>query len=309
MYYLGIDGGGTKTKIVIIDNNSNILYENTAGPSSLDTVTKKITYQNIKIALDDFFKLPKNNKLKFKAVFAGLGGIFSEDDKVTLVKILSKLPGVDKNTILIGESDAENALASGLLFDEGMTLIAGTGMVAYGKNLKKQTHKAGGVGYKEGDLGSSYDLGKNALRAVARAIDNRFVKNAFTDELMEHLGLSTMSDIQNLTELWYLERTKVAGLAPFVTKHANLGNVYAMKICDNATYELSLAVNAVYQTLNLVKPTLVIVGSLGNTDGYFKEKLYVTLKSFIPDLKIIAPQIDPAYAAAKLALYYALKNN
>lgn len=304
MYYLGIDGGGTKTKVVIIDEKSNILYEKISGPSSLDTVSEAITLENIRLALVDFFKIPKFHNAHFKGVFAGLGGIFSNKDKDKLKAILGKLPGVDSSTRVIGESDAENALASGLLFDEGMTLIAGTGMVAYGKNLNNQTHKAGGVGYKEGDLGSSYDLGINALRAVARAIDNRFNKTSFTDELMVHLKLVTMSDIQSLTEKWYLERTKVAGLAPFVTKHANLGNVYAMQICDNATYELSLAVYAVYQTLSLVDPTLVIVGSLGNTDGYFKDKLHSNLRTLIPNLKIIEPKIDPAYAAAKLALHH-----
>ncbi len=302
MFYLGIDGGGTKTKVMVIDEKLNILYENTSGPSSLDTVSEEITFKNISSALNDFFNLDTYKEVIFKTVFAGLGGIFHNNDKLRLIEILKKLQGVNKNTLLIGESDAENALASGLLFDEGIALIAGTGMVAYGKNLSGETHKAGGMGYKEGDLGSSYDLGINALRAISRALDHRHEDTSFTDELKKHLDIKTMSDLQNVTEKWYTERTKVASLAPFVTKHANLGNPYAQNICNNAVYELSIAVKSVQTTLKLENPILVIVGSLGNVDGYFKSSLHKLLNEMIPTIKITEPKIDPAYAAAQLAL-------
>lgn len=173
---------------------------------------------------------------------------------------------------------------------------------SYGKNLSGETHKAGGMGYKEGDLGSSYDLGINALRAISRALDHRHEDTFFTDELKKHLDIKTMSDLQNVTEKWYTERTKVASLAPFVTKHANLGNPYAQNICNNAVYELSIAVKSVQTTLKLENPILVIVGSLGNVDGYFKSSLHKLLNEMIPTIKITEPKIDPAYAAAQLAL-------
>ena len=54
MYFLGIDGGGTKTKVVIINNNKDILYESVAGPSSVDTVTSQETLDAIKNCIKRF---------------------------------------------------------------------------------------------------------------------------------------------------------------------------------------------------------------------------------------------------------------
>lgn len=300
MYFLGIDGGGTKTKVIIIDEDKKILYESTSGPSSLDTVTEKITLMHIKEALSGFFT--KYPNALFSSVFAGLGGVTDQNDINRLAALLKGLKGVSKNTLITAASDMENALCSGLSFNEGLVLIAGTGMVAFGKNQFNQSHKAGGLGYKEGDFGSSYDLGMKAIRATARALDNRFDKTDFTDEIALYLDVTNPSAIAALMDKWHNERTKIAGLAPIVTKHADLGNFYAKQICDDATYELALSVKAVQDTLSLLSPTLVVVGSLGNAEGYFKNQLHKKIKHYIKDITIVSPKVDPAYAAALLAL-------
>lgn len=304
MLFLGIDGGGTKTKVYVINQNKKVIYKGSGGPSSIDTVTNQETLKSINNALINFFNKSEFESTTFTAIFAGLGGVPSKKEQLILEKIIKKVKGASKNTLIIARSDMENALASGLLFDEGITLIAGTGMVAYGKNKHGITARAGGLGYKEGDLGSSYSLGKMAIQAVARALDKRYPITPFTEELINHLKVKTPADIARLSERWYEERTKVAALAPYVTKHADLNDKFAKKICDQMSYELVLSVQSVYNQLKLDHPTLVVVGSLGNVDGYFKNRLHEQIHEFAPDLKIISPQVDPAYAAALLAHHY-----
>lgn len=300
MIFLGIDGGGTKTKVIIINEHKETLFESNSGPSSLDTVDETTTLNHINEALSSYFS--SNPKNAFSAVFAGLGGVATDSDKSRLFHLIKGVLGVNEHTLVIAASDMENALASGLFFTEGIALIAGTGMVAYGKSKNGKSHKAGGLGYKEGDFGSSYDLGMKSIRALARALDHRIEQTPFTDALQLALGIHQASDVTSLMEAWHTERTKIASLAPIVTTHANLGDIYAKAICDASSYELALAVKAVQDTLKLVEPKLVIVGSLGNADGYFKNKLYQYLMNFIPNLEITAPLLDPAYAAALLAL-------
>lgn len=301
MLFLGIDGGGTKTKVMVLDGQRNILFEGISGPSSLDTVDEKTTVDHINQALSNFIE--ENGDTVFTAVFAGLGGIASDKEKKRLFELLLQVKGVDHTTKRFAGSDMENALASGLYFEEGMTLIAGTGMVAYGRNKSGVTHKAGGLGFKEGDLGSSYDLGINAIRAAARTLDNRYISTPFTDEVIRHINVTTANDIVHLMDAWHTERTTIASLAPIVTKHANLENQYAMKICDSSCHELALSINAVQSIIKLPNPQLVIVGSLGNADGYFKKQLHMHLKSYIPNITITSPKVDPAFAAALLAMY------
>ena len=294
--FLGIDGGGTKTKVAIIDDQRNIIYEGLSGPSSLDTVDKKTTLKAFQDALNPFFE--KNPDVVFKAVFAGLGGVSTEADKEQLRNLLTLIPGVTYKTNVTAGSDMENALASGLFEDEGMVLIAGTGMVAYGKNKYGETHKAGGLGYKEGDLGSAYDLGLKAIQAAAKTLDHRYDMTPFTNEVIEKLKFKETNNIIQFMDLNRENRTLIASLSVIVTKHADLGDVYARGICDSAIDELTSAVRAVSTTLHLKNPKLIIVGSLGNSEFYFKSSLNTKLISVIPGLRINMPKVDTAKSAA-----------
>jgi N-acetylglucosamine kinase-like BadF-type ATPase len=196
-----------------------------------------------------------------------------------------------------------NALYSSDHFDSGMTLICGTGMVAFG--LKDGlTHKCGGWGFKEGEQGSGYHLGREAIRYCVRAYDGRYQLDDFAKEVANVIGLKKTSDIINIMEEYDGKRTKTASLAPLVTKHANLGNEYAKRICNKATDELALAIQGVYNTLEFDSVTLVIVGSLGNSKGYFGDTLIEKIKKISNNINITSPIIDPALAAAKAAKYF-----
>lgn len=300
-YYLGIDGGGTKTKVVVIDDQDQIIYEGSSGPSSIDTVTSEETLNSFKTALNLFYI--KYQNITFESIFCGLGGIVDEDDYHLVESLLKNLNGVNDSTYIRARNDMENALYSGLCFDEGMTLICGTGMVSYGKDTFENTHKAGGWGYKEGDLGSGYDLGMRALRHIIKAYDGRKSQDEFSKDIADQIGLKKANDFVDIMDKYYLNRTWIASLSPLVTKHANLGNVYAKEMIDLATDELALSVRAVFNNLRLKEKVLVIVGSLGNSGGYFVNQLHKKITEIDPYINIIKPIVDPALAAAKMAKY------
>lgn len=297
--YLGIDGGGTKTKINIIDDNKTLIFENTTGPSSIDTVSNEETFTNILEALNPYIKQVEN--VHFNSVFVGLGGIVSNDDEKLVQSIILRIPGIDQSTKIMAKNDMENALYSGLSFDQGLTLICGTGMVAFGKNYHKQ-HKCGGWGYKEGELGSSFHLGVEAIQYAIRAFDHRIKSSDFTDTLLTTLNIKHKEDIIKTINNYYDQRTLIASLAPIVTKFANLDDPYAKKICDHATDECVLAIHGVYEHLELKNTSVTIVGSLGNAPGYFRNKLHDKIRDISTDLIIQSPIVDPCYAAALKAL-------
>jgi N-acetylglucosamine kinase-like BadF-type ATPase len=90
-------------------------------------------------------------------------------------------------------------------------------------------------------------------------------------------------------------------LAPIVTRYANKGNVHAKRIVKSATSELAIAVDAVNCHLTLTNKSLVVVGSLGNSGGYFQKELYRRLSEKDPSIRILTPIHDPAIAAANMA--------
>ncbi len=299
--YLGIDGGGTKTKVNIINDQNMVVFENTTGPSSIDTVDKFTTIANIRLAIQPY--IDKHPNTTFKGVFAGLGGIVFMSDNLMVESLLRQLPQVNEETFVRARNDMHTALYSSDLYNEGMALICGTGMVAFGLKDNLQ-HKCGGWGHKEGELGSAYDLGRRAIRYCVRAYDERYPLDDFAKEIAQNLNLSVASDIINVMDNFYNDRTKTASLAPIVTSYANQGNVKARKICNKAIDELVLAIKGVYKKLKFNHVTLVIVGSLGNAKGYFNTHLKKKIHDFSTKIKVISPVIDPALAAAKAAKHF-----
>lgn len=298
-YYLGIDGGGTKTKVAVIDEDKNLIYMGTSGPSSIDTVDQVTTLKHIKEALSGFTNAHQD--ITFSSVFCGLGGIISEDDIKLVKSLIKKIPGINDHTFIDASNDVENALYSGRCFFEGIALICGTGSVAYGKDLNGTKARAGGWSFKEGDLGSAYDLGMKAIRHVVKAYDGRLDQDDFSLEIAQSIGLNEAIDIVSILNEKYLERTWIASLAPMVTKHANLKNKYAMTYVDQATDDLKLMVQAVYKKLSLSDKRVVVIGSLGLNPGYFNEQLMNKIKSIDLEVYPIEPIIDPAEAAAHMA--------
>lgn len=302
-YYLGIDGGGTKTKAIVIDENNKIIFTGLSEASALDSVGLDKSLKAINNALKGLDK-----KIKFKSVFIGLGGIQSDDDGLLYINHKLKIKGVDKNTAFYAKNDSYNALASSLVFDEGIALISGTGMNCFGVDKDRNYHFAGGLGYREGDLGSAYSLGFLGMKSLARAIDGRIEYTPYHKELAEKMNIKDSVDIKNFFVKAVNMRTEIAQLALITSKHALDGNIYAKEISELAASELVLCVKAVLSRINLTTKNLTIIGGLGSNPSYFRDCLIQGLKKLDKDLNILDAVVDPAEGAARLGRYY-LENN
>ena len=298
-YFMGIDGGGTKTKVCIIDETMQKVAYGSSGPSSIDTVDLNTGINNIMSAMGEAARNLKEKDYTIYGIFAGLGGMVTDHHNRLIESQLRKLPRLSDDCKIIAKNDMETAYLSGDFSDQGIALIIGTGMVAFGRNQSGETHKAAGWGYKEGEAGSAYDLGRQAIKKAIRSFDGRLNPTAFTKEVLEKLEIAYPIDvILKMDELWG-KRTEVADLAKLVTKYADLDDLYAKDICIQATKEIALTVYAVAKKLKLDKSSLVIIGSLGNSKGFFKTQLHQEFKALMPELKIVEKALDPAFAAAR----------
>lgn len=302
-YYLGIDGGGTKTKAIVLDEDNKIIFTGLSEASALDSVGLNKSIKAINDSLKGFDK-----KIKFKSVFIGLGGIQSDSDAKLYIDNKLKIQGVDKNTSFYAKNDSYNALASSLVFDEGIALISGTGMNCFGVDKNGSYHFAGGLGYREGDLGSAYSLGFLGMKSLARAIDGRIEYTEYHKELAEKMNIKDSVDIKNFFVEATNMRTEIAQLALITSKHAKEGNPYAKEISEVAANELVLCVRAVLSKIKLTNKNLTIIGGLGSNPSYFRDCLLNGLKKIDKDLNILDAKVDPAEGAARLGRYY-LDNN
>ncbi len=300
-YFLGIDGGGTKTRCCLIDEAKTILGFGEAGPSSIDTVDIETTLKSFQEAMN---QIQHEGIHSITALFIGMGGVITKAHEDHVIHHLRSRHLVPLQTTITVKNDVENALASGGYLEEGMALICGTGMVAFGKTKTGLKHRAGGWGYKEGDAGSAYDVGLQAIKATIRSFDHRYPLTPFTQAVASEIGLHQVQEIIPIMDNLWNQRTKIAALAKLVTKYANEQDVYAKRICDDATDEIELAIRSVYTTLHQIPKQLVIIGSLGNSKGYFGDELLRKIRGIDESIEVSAPQFDPAYAAAMLASHY-----
>lgn len=288
-YYLGIDGGGTKTAFVLIDAHRRTVYESAAGPSGLDTVSAERLHG---LLAEQIGKIPH----PIAAVFAGIGGIVCEADCEAVNRILSSLPALSGARIE-SANDVMSALYGGLSGRDGILLIAGTGSVAFGK-FGGRTHRCGGYCYKEGDPGSAYFLGQRALTHYAGALDGRWPFDALAKRTAERIGCR---DYASLAKFFAeSDRTAVAAVAPAVTATADCPSSAA--ILREGIDSLSAMIGGVYRALGIDRDCdFCVVGSLGNLPLY-REMLDERVRVEFPRLRSVSAERSPAYGAALRAM-------
>jgi len=271
--FLGIDGGGSKTAFVVINQENEIVYQKKIGPTALDTVSDKVLKANLELGVSDF-------QGEVDSIFAGIGGIASEKQKSKVESMLKQLKCNKKDTLVEANNDVYNALFGGLGGKDGIILIAGTGSVSFGK-YNNSYSRSGGYCYQEGDAGSSYYLGKRALQYLARVIDNRKPASDFSRDISETIKCDNYED---LAEFFVnADRKQIAQIAKVVTR--NQSSKFAEEIIRDGVGEVVSMVEAVYRTLKFEgKVPFAIIGSLGNADTLYKNLLLEKLNKVLPNL-------------------------
>jgi len=139
-------------------------------------------------------------------------------------------------------TDTAIALEAALGRAAGMIVVSGTGSIAYARDRRGKTLRAGGWGALFDDPGSGYDLGRKAIMAALRDFDGRGPSTVLTARICRALKLSDITQIV----LKKLDPQQVAALFPLVAGAARQGdrvarNLSAQAACDLAQLALALA--------------------------------------------------------------------
>lgn len=302
----GIDGGGSSTRASIVNEKGVILGEAKAGPSSYSSVSLETLKDNIQKALDEALRSANTlctGEVKLDAIFIGLGGVETAQDKETVRNLVSEFSIVDKGQIFV-ENDTRVSLAGGLAGRAGLSLIVGTGSVCYGRTEDGREWKAGGWGHLIDDPGSGYYLGLNGLIAMVRAVDGRGIASPLTEALFRHLQLKEINEIMYILYQKKFTRTDVAALAPIILEYAAKGDKIGKMIIQRGAEELALMIKTVVDKLELGRSSILLAmtGGLTQAGGVFNKPLYEEIEKRVPNIEIIQPILSPLSGASLLAL-------
>src|SRR5262245_729530 len=205
MRYLGIDGGGSKTTFLLVDEYYNELCHLQSGPSNHLSVGADAAREAITQGISRLTEQPN-------IVCAGFAGAGRPDSVAFYKEVLQTLiPGAH----IIIESDAFIASIGAIGIDPGILLIAGTGSIVIGREKDRTMFRVGGWGPYFGDEGSGFWVGREAIRAALRSVDTQ-APTEFTERVAAKLGLKSISEVVGAWAGGRLGVPEIAGLFPEV---------------------------------------------------------------------------------------------
>src|SRR5262245_30028808 len=299
-FFLGVDGGGTKTLAVLIDEESRVVGEGAGGGSNPVRVGLEAAVRNIQAAVDTAARVAGVSSAAVTSACIAAAGISQPIHYNAMRESLEK--ALAFNFVLV--TDAEAALAGALDGAVGVVVIAGTGSIAIGVGEAGDEARSGGWGPTISDEGSAYDIGRRALRAVAAAYDGRGPATALTQLICRRLGIENASYLPGVIyENGPPEPVEIARLAALVTEAAQDGDKTAVGILANAAIELSRLAISVIERLRIQDSQFRVacVGSVFNAGELLLATFDDAVRKMAPGARIASPLFPPEIGAARMA--------
>jgi len=273
-YFLGIDGGGTKTTAIVSDQNGNIIGKVIGKTINFNAVGGSIARQNFKEIIEKIEKL--YHIQYFDTAFIGMSAIYKKAEEEE-VRIFTK-DILDAGTIYM-DSDLYIAL-EGLMTDGPcMVIVSGTGSMGIIRDKDEKISIIGGWGYILGDQGSAYYI---AIEGIKRAI---LASEGISDDtaLIQRIrDFYQLENIRGLIDVFYnpiIPRDRIAAFATEVYECAlNQDNV-ALEIINDAAEALA---HHAFALMDKIKEYNITIGVYG---GVFEsnELLYKAFKNIVRD--------------------------
>ncbi|MEH1772653.1 N-acetylglucosamine kinase [Nostoc sp.] len=312
-YVLGIDGGGSKTVCVLMDDSCQVLGRGEAGPSNYQSIGIEATLQSIQSAIHNAVEVTIiKNTVNIEAICLGLAGVGRAAD-IEVVKGLVQELQNNKSLPIIWVlqpanivicNDALIALVGGIGQPVGIVVASGTGSIVFGRNHQGHTKRVGGWGYILGDEGSAYKIAVSGMNAALKYYDGREISTSLLEAFKQHLDLESIED---LIELIYRREwgvKQIAALAPIVDLAAASGDIVANMIIDDAVKDLvkatSTIIDAIFNSDSILE--VVTTGSVWLGRCKIHERFVASLVNKFPKVNVIFPRDEPAYGAGLLAL-------
>lgn len=279
-FLIGVDGGGTGTRVVLGDVEGHELAQAASGPSGLGLGIES-AWQAIQAGCNEAFSRAGITPDWSRCVLGcGLAGVNNPD---WFDAFMAKAPGVAGLTV---ESDAYTTLLGAHGGEHGVIVALGTGSVAAVLDGANEWRLASGFGFPSGDEASGAWLGLRLIVHAQQALDGRVPFDALAQALLDRVGAHDRDSLV----VWLCEanQTAYASLAPVVFEHSN--HPHAARLLGEAGTEIGKIIAALDPSGSL---PIALCGGLGEP-----------LREYVPreyQARLRAPIADSAHGALYLA--------
>ena len=297
-YRIGVDGGGTTTRAVVIDATHNLVFSRGhSGSSNLWNTGLEGALENIRMAIAEALERAGMVVGQIETFGFGLAGASGESEKEMWTGALRAIYGehirVDEDVAaaLVGAFGPDELSQSG-----GAVLIAGTGANCFGQNADGGRVRVDGWGPMLGDRGSGFWLGESAIRAGVAAVDGAGESTTLGAALLEHFAVFDLNALVGVVYAPTFARDRIAAFVPLVLNTARDGDEVSQRLLNEAGVQLASTARAVLQPLELHE--LALTGGLLENAPEVRQ----SLADALPGVELIEPRFEPVVGAALLPL-------
>jgi N-acetylglucosamine kinase-like BadF-type ATPase len=302
--FLAIDGGNSKTEVLLADTTGAVLgyargrgsNHQTAG--GIDEAMSRL--DNLVRQARDHAGIGEDTRPALAAVY-----LAGADLPVELAALTEAITAADWAEKSIVDTDVIALLRAGTEAPDAVAVVCGAGSNCVARAADGRTVRFPALGQVTGDWGGGQHLGSLALWHAARAEDGRGPATALVDAVAEHFGYPTVHDVSAAVHLGELSSRRLGELAPTLFRVAATGDPVARSVAIQQGEEVVALATAALRRLGLLAEPVVVVlggGVLRTRDPLLFEVIHSRLLAAVPRAEITVVTDPPVVGAALLGL-------
>lgn len=290
MYYLGIDGGGTRTTAVVTDEKGNTITKKTGRTINFYSVGNETARNNLSDLMNEI--MAETGIKSFESAFIGCSALDCEADEETTDMLCKGVINAEKIKM---HSDVYIVLKSVKGAKFPCVAICGTGSIAAAEDNDGSIHVSGGWGHILGDEGSAYSIAVNALKICCQMCD-KGEKTPLLDSANEFFGTD---DFRKTIDIIYSPDMTKDRLARFASV-LDESDETVSEIIKNEARKFAVTVATLLKKVKQCD-VLGLYGGVFQNNSLFREKFTESIRKDFPEIKIQLIEMPPEDTAAELA--------
>jgi len=234
-YKIGIDGGGTKTECILVSTSGEVVARHLAPGSNPGVVgieqAKLIATDALCAVMAEAKRRDREARVVATQFYMSGSPLFWREFAATLTDFGA----------VTTETDSLPVLELATHGQPGLVIHAGTGSFVAARDPTGHIHYAGGLGWRFGDPGSGYDIGRRAVARALLELQGWSPTSRLGPTVRDYTALGDMADAAAVTRFFYYDAApnqKIAGLAPAILRLAKEGDRSATTLVVDSVGEL-----------------------------------------------------------------------
>ena len=291
MFYLGIDGGGTKTRCALGDEKSELAAAMVGG-SNIIRLGEAQARESIHAVVRQACAAANLSPDQIRRVCIGAAGAARPEIAAKLRAILAAVIPAEIEVV----GDMVIALEAAFDTGPGVIAIAGTGSIVWGRDAAGRTARAGGWGFAISDEGSGHWIGLRAVSAVLHARDDD-QQTALSQLILKEWNLANLDELVQMANA--TPPPDFPRLFPMVLRAAEQQDSMAQALLAEAGTHLSNLTAAVVRRLAPDPPhvPVAMTGSVFRQSNDIRKVFYNALTTAFPGLEIRPNPVVPVQGA------------